>query len=105
MDMRKEKEKIIKKITTYFDAVKGSIYEMKRYCGKSECHCKKNNSPHKSLFLSFNYKGKTKLIPIDKDQTSYIKKKIKMHKDLKSLINELTNINAEIIREEKNDRK
>jgi len=103
VDLNKEREKIIKKIGGLFDAVKGSIYEMKRYCGKSNCYCKKNKTPHKSLFLSFNYNGKTKLIPINKNQVPKIKKQIDKNKELKRLINELTRINSELLRGEKDE--
>ncbi len=101
MELQKEKAILIEKIHSLDDVVRGSIYEMKRFCGKKNCICYKTNTPHKSLFLSFSYKGKTKLIPIKKEQIPGIKARINNYKELKAAINELTRINAEILRSEK----
>ena len=97
-DLQKEKTKIIEKIRSLDNVIKGSIYEMERYCGKKNCKCEKTKTPHKSLFLSFNYKGKTKLIPIKKAQIKEIKRKIANYKELKRCIDELAKINSELLR-------
>lgn len=98
MDLQKEKMTIIKKIRSLDGAIRGSIYEMKRFCGKKNCVCVRTNTPHKSLFLSFSYKGKTKLIPIKKEQVPEIKARIKDYKELKAAIDELIKVNAELLR-------
>jgi hypothetical protein len=56
--------------------------------------------PHKSMFLSFKYQGKTRLIPIKKEQIPQIKKRIKDYKELKAAIDELARINGELLRSE-----
>ncbi|GAF99798.1 unnamed protein product, partial [marine sediment metagenome] len=48
--------------------------------------------------LSFSYKGKTKLIPIKKEQIAGIKAKMNDYKQLKTAIDELVRINAELLR-------
>lgn len=100
MKLQEEKMKLIEKIKSLDNVIRGSIYEMKRFCGKQNCKCRKTNMPHRSLTLSFSYKGKTKLIPIKKEQVPQIKKRIKDYKELKSAIDELTRINAELLRNE-----
>lgn len=100
MDLQEEKMKFVEKIQSLDNVIRGSIYEMKRYCGKSNCICAKAKKPHKSLALSFSYKGKTKLIPIKKEQISGIKAKMNDYKELKAAIDELTRINAELLRSE-----
>lgn len=99
MRLQEEKMKLIEKIRSLDNVVKGSIYEMKRYCGKKNCACTKTNTPHASLVLSFSYKGKTKLIPITKEQVPEVKRKIEGYHELKGAITELTRINAELLRE------
>lgn len=99
MTPQEEKMKLIEKIHSLDNAVKGSIYEMKRYCGKKNCTCTRTNTPHASLFLSFSYKGKTKLIPITREQIPEVKRKIEDYHALKEAVNELTRINAELLRE------
>lgn len=98
MDLAKEKIKIIEKIKMLYSAIKGSICELKRFCGKKNCICFRTNNPHRSLFLSFKYKGKTKLIPIKEKQILKIKIKINYYKELKQAIDELAKINAELLR-------
>ena len=96
--LEKEKIKLLSKIKSLDDIIKGSIYEMKRFCGKKNCRCIKTNTPHKSLFLSFRYNGKTNLIPIKKEQIPEIKKKIRNYKELKKAIDKLAMINANLLK-------
>ena len=99
MKPEEEKEKTIAKIQSLDNVIRGSVYEMKRFCGKENCACRRENKPHKSLFLSFSYKGKTKLVPIKKEQIRDIKRRIKDYKELKTAIDELARINAELLRQ------
>ena len=80
MEFEKEKIKVIKKIHSLDHIIRGSVFEYKRYCGKSSCNCARMKKPHKSMFLSFKYQGKTRLIPIKKEQIPQIKKRIKDYK-------------------------
>jgi len=98
MSLEKQKLNTLEKISSLDNVIKGSIVEMKRFCGKKNCKCAKTNTPHKSLFLSFRYKGKTKMIPIKKEQISEIKARIGDYKELKAAIDELARINAELLR-------
>ena len=100
MNLEIEKTTVLEKIRSLDDVIKGSVYEMKRYCGRPNCRCAKNKAPHKSMFLSFTYQGKTRLVPIKKDQIPQIKKRISDYKELKAGIDELARINAELLRNE-----
>ena len=100
MILKKEKNKVIEKIHSLDNVIRGSIFEMKRFCGKENCRCAKTKIPHKSMFLSFKYQGKTRLVPIKKDQIPQIKRCIKDYKQLKAAIDELARVNAELLRSE-----
>jgi hypothetical protein len=52
------------------------------------------------MFLSFKYQGKTRLVPIKKEQIPEIKNRIRDYKELKAAIDELARINAELLRSE-----
>ena len=43
--------------------MKGTVYEQKRKCGKSGCHCT-TGEPHSSMILSRSEEGRTKLAVI-----------------------------------------
>ena len=101
MDFKKEKIKVIKRIHSLDNIIRGSVFEYKRYCGKPSCNCARLKKPHKSMFLSFKYQGKTRLIPIKKEQIPQIKSRIQNYKELKAAIDELARINAEMLRMEK----
>ena len=101
MTFIKQKTRTLEKIKSLDNVIKGSIIEMKRFCGKKNCKCAKTKIPHKSLFLSFKYKGKTKMIPIKKEQIPEIKSRISSYKELKSAIDELAMVNAELLRSKK----
>ena len=100
MFLKKEKNKVIEKIHSLDNVIRGSIFEMKRFCGKENCRCARTKIPHKSMFLSFKYQGKTRLVPIKKDQIPQIKRCIKDYKQLKAAIDELARVNAELLRSE-----
>ena len=98
MDWEGRKVKVLERIISLDQVIKGSVIEMKRYCGKKNCRCYRTKAPHKSLFISFRYEGKTRMIPVEKDQVAKIKRRIKDYKELKAAIDELARINAESIR-------
>ena len=100
MKLQEEKIKILEEIRSLDNVIRGSIYELKGKCGKPNCYCAKTQRRHKSLMLSFSYKGKTKLIPIKKEQIDDIKARMKDYKQLKAAIDEVVLINAELLRSE-----
>jgi len=100
MSLKEEKRKILERIHSLDNAIRGSIYELKGKCGKPNCYCAKTQRRHTSLMLSFSYKGKTKLVPIRKEQIPEIKSKLNDYKQLKAAIDELVRINAELLRSE-----
>ncbi len=98
MGLQEQKRKILEKIQSLDGAVRGSIYELKGRCGKPNCYCARGPRRHVSLMLSFSYKGKTRLIPIKKEQIPEIRARINDYKELKAAVDELTRINAELLR-------
>lgn len=100
MGLEKEKIRVLEKIRSLDKVIRGSVFEYKRYCGKASCSCARTKKPHKSMFLSFKYQGKTRLVPIKKEQIPEIKNRIRDYKELKAAIDELARINAELLRSE-----
>ena len=78
----------------------GMVFLLRNLQWKAKLQMQKNNMPHRSLALSFSYKGRTKLIPIKKEQIPGIKARMNDYKELKAAIDELTRINAELLRSE-----
>jgi len=100
VSLETEKTRVLEEIQSLDQVIRGSVFEYKRYCGKPSCNCKKTQRPHRSMFLSFKYQGKTRLIPITEEQIPQIKQRINDYKQLKAAIDELARINAELLRSE-----
>lgn len=98
--METERTRVLAEIQSLDHVIRGSVFEYKRYCGKASCNCKRTKTPHRSMFLSFKYRGKTRLIPITVEQIPRIKQCIQDYKQLKAAIDELARINAELLRSE-----
>jgi hypothetical protein len=98
VSLEKEKIRVLEKIQSLDNVIRGSVFEYKRYCGKPSCNCAKTQTPHASMFLSFRYQGRSRLIPIKKEQIPAIKERIRDYKELKAAIDELARINAELLR-------
>jgi len=98
MSLYQQRAKTLQKIRSLDNVIKGSIIEYKRFCGNKNCVCARTNTPHASMFLSFKYQGKTRLIPIKEHQIPQIKASIRNYKELKAAIDELAMINAELLR-------
>lgn len=64
------------------DFVMGGLVEMKNTCGKPNCKCAKGQK-HESLYLSFRYQGKRKMICIPKSCHAQIRKAVKNYQSLK----------------------
>jgi len=100
MSLHEEKSTVVEKIRSLDNAIRGSIYEMKTKCGKPNCYCANTARRHVSLMLSFRYHGKTRLVPIKREQIPAIKARINDYRQLKAAIDELARINAELLRSE-----
>jgi hypothetical protein len=98
MGLHEEKREILEKIQSLDGAIRGSIYELHTKCGKPNCYCARTPRRHTSLMLSFSYKRKTRLVPIKKEQIPEIRARINDYKRLKAAVDELTRINAELLR-------
>ena len=98
MDLFDEKAHVLDTIHSLDNVLRGTVYEMKRLCGKPNCSCAQTKVPHTSVFLSFSYKGRTRLVPIKKEQIPHIKSRIQDYRQLKAAIDDLIRINAELLR-------
>ena len=76
--------------------IRGSLVIMKRVCGKSGCRCLKN-SPHKSLYISQSFKGKTRMTYVPKQSEEVVRWGILEYRHMKDLLNELSDIHLELL--------
>lgn len=91
------KKQLLKRLSKTTDMMKGSLAESHRSCGKKGCKCQRGELHH-GYFFSFSVGGKAKMIYVPKKSYEHVKKLVKNWKHHKTLIEELTDINAELIR-------
>jgi len=77
--------------------IKGSIYELKRRCGKRNCKCAKGEQ-HVSMVISMSEGGKTKLHTISLDQVEKLKPKVEHYKQQRQSRAQLVKLFDKMIR-------
>jgi hypothetical protein len=77
-----EIRELIKPFFSSKPVIKGSVYELKRKCGKPGCRCTKGQL-HRSLVLSSSEKGRTRLQIIPQGFLLEIKTKVQRYQKLR----------------------
>jgi len=97
-DPFKKRYKIYRKMPRLTESIRGSLVIMQRYCGKSNCRCRKGLK-HKSTYLSQRHKGKTRMIYIPHPMEGKVKEYIRNYQDTKTLLNKISDLNIKLIAE------
>jgi len=92
----KRRRKAYDKMPKTMDVLRGSLVIVKRNCGKPNCHCQKGFK-HRSLYLSQNHKGKTRMIYIPRHLEDKIHQYIKSYQKHKITLNQLSDINIKLL--------
>ena len=77
-----EVRELIKPFFSSKPVIKGSVYELKRKCGKPGCKCTKGQL-HRSMVLSSSEKGKTRLKVIPHGFLIEVKSKVQRYQKLR----------------------
>lgn len=96
-----EKEIIKKKIRRRLDFVRGTLYPTYRTCGYEHCRCRKGEKHGPFYLLTVSIKGKTISRHIPRDRVGKIREMIENYRQIKDLIEELSQVNLKIILDKK----
>jgi len=77
-----EVRELIKPFFSDKPVIKGSVYELKRKCGKPGCRCTKGQL-HRSMVLSSSEKGRTRLLIIPHGFLLEVKSKVQRYQKLR----------------------
>mgnify|MGYP001561322281 FL=1 len=80
------------------EILRGSIVEVKRYCGKANCRCSKGHK-HRSLYISQSNNGQSRLIYIPQRSEKEVRRLIDNYHKLKDVMEEISRINMRLVRE------
>jgi len=98
-----EEKKIVSRIHWLINnpgLLRANVVEMKRKCGNKNCRCTKGKL-HKSLYLSQSKEGKTHMLYVPKKLEKEAVEWIKKNKEIKKLLNQLSEIYWKRIKERK----
>jgi len=76
--------------------IKGSVYELKRKCGKPDCKCAQGEL-HRSMVVSASEKGKTKLRVIPRGSLVEVESKVKRYQKLRRVRTRLVEVHKKIL--------
>ena len=77
--------------------VKGSVYELKRKCGKPGCKCAQGEL-HSSMVVSASEKGKTRLRVIPKGFLVEVQIKVRRYQELRNARVQVVEVHKKILR-------
>ena len=77
--------------------IKGSVYELKRKCGKPGCKCAQGEL-HRSMVVSASEKGKTKLRVIPRGCFVEVESKVQGYQKLRRVRTRLVEVHKKILR-------
>ncbi|MCK5651423.1 MAG: hypothetical protein KAJ42_08610 [Gemmatimonadetes bacterium] len=76
--------------------VKGSVYPLRRKCGKPTCHCA-DGTPHESMVLSWSEEGRTRLRSISGRSVDRLKRLTERYGRFRKARARLVQISKEIL--------
>jgi len=92
-----EARKLIEPSFSDKPVIKGSVYELKRKCGKSGCKCAQGEL-HSRMVLSASEKGKTRLRVIPHGFLVQVQIKVRRYQELRRARSRLVEMHREMIR-------
>lgn len=79
-----ELPQLVKPVLEDGPVIKGSVYEIKRRCGKPGCKCARGQL-HKSMVLSASEQGRTKLRVIPRGSVTAVRRKVAAYQRIRRL--------------------
>jgi len=93
--LNKERRELLKRVLHPRKMVQGSLYQMRRYCGKPGCKCTRGEK-HVSWYLSRAVEGKTKLTYIGRIVPAWLDDRVKRYQRHQEVLARIRKIDTEI---------
>jgi len=95
--LRREIPPLIDELCSFRALTKGSVYQMKRRCGKPTCICARGKL-HASWVLSWSEDGKTRLRSLDKDDLPLIARRASAYTRFRRARARLTKVHQDMLK-------
>ncbi len=90
-----------KQMTKLGPVMRGGVVKIANKCGNPNCRCAQGQKHHQ-LYFSVSKKGKTKLIFLGKSKVQKARKYSDNYKTMVAIIEEMTDINMQLLKNERN---
>ena len=77
-EMVSEYRRLVQVLTHHQPMVKGSVYQMQRKCGKSNCRCAEGLA-HSSMMLSWSEDGRTRLLSVPEKRLDELRRQTEQY--------------------------
>ena len=81
--LRDEVRRLVEPYLSSRGVVAGSLYELKRKCGKPSCRCASGEELHARMVVSMKEGGKTKLRLVPKGSLVEVRRKAEVYRELR----------------------
>jgi hypothetical protein len=92
-----ELPRLIKPVLADRPVIKGSVYEIKRRCGKPGCKCARGEALHKSMVLSTSEQGRTKLRTIPRGSLTDVRQKVVAYQQIRRFRTQLVKTHQKML--------
>ena len=106
-ELKRKRDNIFKEMFVYRSAIRGSITKIYKMCNNQKCECHSTNRKKHGLasYISSSHQGRTRMLYIPSWMEEKAKERVKAYKKLCELIEELSEVNSEIFKLEKEIKK
>ena len=92
----KKRNRIYRRLPISREVIRGTMVLVKRSCGHKNCRCQKGFK-HASWYLSQSKGGKTRMTYLPKKSVKKAREYTERYREIKALLNELSEINLMLI--------
>jgi hypothetical protein len=94
--LKKEKQRLLKKLSLPEEALPGSLVSSRFRCGKTACHCR-DGEGHEKWSLTYMDHGVKRVKHIPADLVEEVRQKVAQGRFFKETLNEVLVTNAELL--------
>jgi len=99
-DIRRLEAKAARLLHVFFDRrplVRGTVYELRRKCGKPTCRCATEGNLHPALVISWNENGRQHLRSLKKTEVAELRRRTSRYRHFRRSRAALINLHAEML--------
>ena len=97
----KQRKRLVRSLPLLDEVLRGSVFERRRRCGKSYCHCA-HGEGHRTFYLTVTFSsGKTEQISLPRELVPMVRRWVKNYRRCGKILEDISAINRKLIRAER----